>query len=325
MLLYDLRKKIETPLLPSFQGKKVAIICSHPIGDGIVSLILSHNFYLNGIECNFFHPKLILIKEWFPHLAIQSDEEVTDHETFYHQYDKIFLFFDSTPLQKKLLKYEEKAKQDKLFVIIPTLSKPSKASHVKLDPKISMVQNCLKLSKEIFGLSIYTSRNGMTPLACLNFKNKRNRVLIHPTAGQQKKRWCFDKFLMVFDGLKKSGFQPLFVISSFEEEELKPLLFNYDYVAPDLVGLIKLIYQSGYLIGNDSALGHISASLNIPTLSIFWHRRMSRLWRPDFRDVAVLAPPSFLFNIAGCRLRDRYWKTFITVPRVLSVFQKLST
>ena len=86
------------------------------------------------------------------------------------------------------------------------------------------------------------------------------------------------------------------------------------------------LYESGYLIGNDSGLGHLASNLNIPTLTISGNPKRVRLWRPDWALNHVVTIPFPLPNFKGIRMRVRenFWQHFIPVARTLKAFRKLT-
>jgi ADP-heptose:LPS heptosyltransferase len=92
---------------------------------------------------------------------------------------------------------------------------------------------------------------------------------------------------------------------------------------PSLNLLAHFIYESGYLIGNDSGLGHLASALGIPTLTLCRRKAWANMWAPSFSKGVVVTPQSWIPNIRGLRLRDRYWKKFISVSMAERAFEKL--
>ena len=87
--------------------------------------------------------------------------------------------------------------------------------------------------------------------------------------------------------------------------------------------LAAFLYESGYLIGNDSGLGHLASALGIPTLTFCRRKTWANMWAPSFHKNIVLTPYSWIPNISGFRLRDKQWKRFISVGRAIRAFNKL--
>ena len=87
--------------------------------------------------------------------------------------------------------------------------------------------------------------------------------------------------------------------------------------------LARFIYESGYLIGNDSGLGHLASALGVPVLTFCRRKTWANMWAPSFQQGVVLTPSSLIPNISGFRLRDRYWKKFISVGMARRGFERL--
>ena len=92
---------------------------------------------------------------------------------------------------------------------------------------------------------------------------------------------------------------------------------------PNLDFLAQYIYESGYLIGNDSGLGHLASALGVPTLTFCRRKTWANMWAPSFSKGIVVTPSSIIPNIRGLRLRDRHWKTFITLGMARRAFERL--
>lgn len=81
----------------------------------------------------------------------------------------------------------------------------------------------------------------------------------------------------------------------------------------------EYIYESAFLIANDSGSGHLASALGIPVLTIVTSPRKSMFrWRPGWGINKVIAP-WFTFSLSG----KRYWKQFLPVNRVYKTFIQL--
>jgi len=87
--------------------------------------------------------------------------------------------------------------------------------------------------------------------------------------------------------------------------------------------LARFLYESGYLVGNDSGLGHLASALKVPTLTFCRRKTWANMWAPSFHKNIALTPSSWIPNIRGFRLRDRHWKKFITVSKAKRAFERL--
>ena len=307
---------------------RAAVFSSKGIGDGLISLILSHNLHLNGYSVVTFHAKnLKEFKNWFPHLKIEKYPKIEEIEEIVNNFSKIFISHDSSNnFIQKLIHFGKKKYPKKVFVMNPSYSKNFKKDFFYEDcffkNDISMVENIFLFCKNVLNLKKIEKKNGMKcPYDLLHRKNLK-RVIIHPTSTKKGKSWEKKKFLKLAKKLKNLGFEVIFVISP--EELFLWREKNFEIRAyPSLDDLSKLIYEAGYMIGNDSGIGHLSSCLGLPTICIARSKRSIRLWRPGFFKNVIITPFSFIPNISGFRLRDKKWKKFIGVRRVLKSFLRL--
>src|SRR5205823_6117307 len=109
----------------------------------------------------------------------------------------------------------------------------------------------------------------------------KNQVLIHPTSRVPAKNWKAEGFVKVAEKLSAMGLTPLFCVAPTERAEWEHLHIPLAD-APSLPHLAALIYESGYVIGNDSLPGHLASNLGIPHLIIADDEKRMRLWRPDW-------------------------------------------
>ena len=87
---------------------------------------------------------------------------------------------------------------------------------------------------------------------------------------------------------------------------------------PTLDDLASFIYESGFLIGNDSGTGHLASALEIPTLTIIQTTSKKGFrWRPGWTNGIVIKP---FFKL---KLKNKtYWQCFISTKKVLKAFNK---
>jgi ADP-heptose:LPS heptosyltransferase len=77
------------------------------------------------------------------------------------------------------------------------------------------------------------------------------------------------------------------------------------------------IFESGLLVGNDSLLGHLASNMNIDHIVIADSEKKMRLWRPGWHPGTIITPPSWIPNLKFLRLREKEWKRWISVNKVL--------
>ncbi len=306
--------------------KRCGIISCKGLGDGLIIMILSHNLSLNGYETTTFHNgDFCQLQKWFSHLPIEKFPK--NPACFLNKFDKIFVAHDSVdPFIQAIIKEGKAECPDKIKVLNPSISKNAGEQPFYIDAcfqrDISMVENMEKFCKKI-NLKKVVKENGIKCPYDL-VKNPK-QVIIHPTSAKSGKMWAKEKYLKLSEKLKGRGFEPVFVLSKKEALLWQDALDQIDLRSFDnLDDLAKCVYESSYMIGNDSGIGHLASALNIPTLSIFRSKRSSVLWKPSWHAGFSVYPSELIPNISGFRLRDKFWKYFITKRKVFKTFLKLA-
>lgn len=103
-------------------------------------------------------------------------------------------------------------------------------------------------------------------------------------------------------------------------------LLNNRFLLPEFPTVSELaayLYESHFLIGNESGTGHLASNLGIPTLIVAGCPKQMILWRPGFLLGQVITPPSYIPNFKFLRLREKKWQTFISPRRILKAFDKM--
>lgn len=309
------------PFKPAFpKDQRILIANSFPIGDGLLSLLLFHNLFIQGVDVFYYHPSIEKFIDLFPNLNELYISPESNPEELYKRFDQIILFFISDDLQKKLWEIEKIQKQNKVFALIPNLRKPDPNSLISFNSKTFMVENLQRFCKQFWCLDTATTENGLDTSRLGCYRRYRKKVIISPTAGQAKKEWGKKDFFRLATRLKQLGFQPHFILEPKEIINWQQDLQEFSYSAPNLLGAAKEIYESGYFIGNDSGLGHLASNMHIPTLTICWNKKMNPLWMPGWFVHKVVCAPWFLTNIGPFRLKSLYWRQFIPVSKVVNSF-----
>ena len=103
---------------------KAAIFSCKGLGDGLISLLLSSNLYLNGFETDTFHDNLDQMQTFFSHLSIKKIPNEDELDQILKYYDQLFVSYDES--SKFIMKLIKKGKEnfiDKVFVLNPCPSK----------------------------------------------------------------------------------------------------------------------------------------------------------------------------------------------------------
>lgn len=310
-------------MIPQKQKNKAAIISRQGLGDGLIMMIASFNLKLEGYEVTFFHRLFHELNDFFPGFLFKDIPTDLDELS---DFDLIIVEHYYCSIVNDLISQRDKMK-GKVHVIYPSFKKKYFSDLHMLDficdKKRSMNKNIQKVCSLILGRSSISKSNGITIPPNLSYRKYFNRIVIHPTSNKKDKNWKKDKFIKIYNLLKKEGFFPIFSLAPHEVEDWKGE--NLSFITfNDFRGLACYIYESGYLIGNDSGPAHLSSNLNIPTIVIGSNPHQMRLWRPDFREVSVITAPLLIPNIKYFRLRNKYWSYFISTGKVLRTFKVIS-
>lgn len=304
---------------------KAAIFCHNGLGDGVIGLVLSNNLHLNGWRVDTYQNCMGSMQNWFPHLPVLTYPGIQDIDRILHHYEWFFVFHNDTSefIQKLILEGKRRI-PDQMKVIY---GYPSKRivnepyyQDAMIDPAIPFIESLRIFCDEILHLPKNTRSNGFIPLPGLIHRHHSKRVLIHPTSSRSGKNWPKEKYIELSKELQKMGYSPTWIIGPKEKNDW-PDVESPEFSNLDL--LARFIYESAYLIGNDSGLGHLASFLEIPTLTITRRKALAKLWGPSYIPGVIVTPSSWIPNISGLRLRDRFWKRFISTQKVLRAFKKL--
>ncbi len=304
--------------------RQSAVFSCKGLGDGLISLVLSHNLHLNGHAVTTYHPSLTALQPWFRALPIAPFP--TDLRRTLEPLDQIFLFLEKTPHMQPILDLCLSTYRHKTTILNPIATLNRDYPHWEegqFSGSRTFVENLYNFCQNKLLFHVVTRSNGITPPRSLRHRCFPRRVLLHPTSSREGKNWTAAKYLRLAEKLSQEGYEVQWILSNTERplwnlaEPQAPLFCNLEEIA-------ACIYESGYLIGNDSGMGHLASCLQIPTLTLCRAELSSRFWRPGWAPGTVLYPHRWIPNLKGLRLRDQYWKKWISVHRALSAFHDLT-
>lgn len=268
---------------------KFSVICSPGVGDLAIMHIVSHHLVLSGNQVITVTPHRF--GKWLSGYQFNEIESS----------DATFLQYDNTPRSKQI------REKNNVFTFFGS-HKISKHGPLKpgydfvADPNKTMVDNIVSSLKTLLNIDA-TSDNGLRPPKGLIYRRFSKRIAIHTTSGNPFRNWPEKKFQIFANWALSEGFEPIF-LPQF----------------PSLEELISFIYESGYFLGNDSGPAHIASCLRIPNLTIGRDEKHMRHWRPGWGG-SVITPPKWVPNWKGLRLRENYWRSFITTKSVINLFK----
>ena len=312
-------------------NRRAAIFCHNGLGDGVNSLVLANNLHLNGWHVDTYHNAIGSMRNWFPHLEVKSYPLMEDLGRTLSAYDAYFAIHNDTdPFVQALIlegkrRFPEKIKVLYLYPSRHIINEPY-YSDCWIDPKLPVAENMRLFCEKVLHLPKITRSNGFIAPVGLVHRKETKRVIIHPTSARETRNWPKEKFVKLALHLKGEGYRVVFVPGGEKECEqwqdvLELGLEVIRFATLDL--LARYLYESGYLIGNDSGLGHLASALGLPTVTICRRKTLARMWAPSLHLGAIVTPWTWIPNLRGLRLRDRYWKRFITVEMVRRRFGRL--
>jgi heptosyltransferase III len=306
-------------------GPRAGVFCHNGLGDGVNCLVLSNNLHLNGWKVDTYQNTIGSMQNWFPHLSVQPYPSIEELPQILNSYDWFFVVHNDTfPFVQKLIQEGKRRFPDQMKVIYLYPSKniinEPYYGDCLTDPSLPIAENMRLFCERVLHLPKISKSNGFIPLNGLTFRKYAKRIAIHPTSARETRNWPKEKFLELAKHLKEDGFEPVFIPGTkegWEDLGVEIALFsNLDLLA-------RYLYESAYLIGNDSGLGHLASALGVPTLTFCRRKAWANMWAPSFQKGVVVTPASWIPNIRGLRLRDRHWKKFISVGKARRAFERL--
>lgn len=298
---------------------RCALFSSQGLGDGLIALVLAHNLQEQGYDTVFFHPFLSSLQRFFPKTLIRSFPPIEEFSSF----DRFYFFYEKSPWMQPLLLHCETHFLERTFVLNPIATPNQDYPYWEVgqfDGTLSFVDNLAHFCSRHLQREA-SKKNGM--LIPENARAHPKRVVLHPMSSRPGKNWPFEKYIALAKRLEQAGYEPVFILTPDEKQTLPPLSF---FPAPDfssLEDMVEFVSASGSMIGNDSGIGHLASCLGLPTVTLCRSRITAQFWRPGWAPGALVLPPSWLPNLKGLRLRDRYWKQTITVSRVFHTFHSV--
>lgn len=304
--------------------RKCAVFSCLGLGDGLISLVLAQNLSLNGYEVVAFHPFLNQLQSWFPRLKIRAFPNRDQMPSVLAEFDHFYIFLEKSDWMKEILTYCETHYAEKTTVLNPIATSNTDYSYWEngcFNGRRPFVDNLEIFCRDILKLSHIVKNNGIQVPNCVIPHRYPSRIVIHPTSSRAGKNWPLKKYLELSDRLRNGGYEPVLLVTSEEKKT-----FQLQCETPELLSLedrAVFISESGYMIGNDSGVGHLASCLGLPTLTICRSKQLAHFWRPAWSKGTVVTPPSFVPNLKGIRIRDKYWKNLIPVRTVEKAFLEL--
>jgi heptosyltransferase III len=307
---------------------QAAVICSQGIGDGLLMMIASQCLWKKGYKVTTYQDSLPELNTWFPDHHLKKRSSLNELEKQLAIYEIIVLQNDNSPLSNAIIDLYKLGKLSNLSVFYSSYEKNKHAPLTLLDRVFdrsrSMVDNIAEAIASVLQCSEVSKNNGLVVPG--NFQKNRypKRILIHPTSTTPLRTWDAKKFIKVAQSLTQKGYEVAFCVSPLEHPEWVLLAKDRFLLPlfPSLNELAGFIYESHFLLGNESGIAHLASNLHIPTLVIASCQKQITLWRPGWFTTKVITPYRFIPNFKGLRLRQKKWQACISSKRVVQAFNK---
>jgi heptosyltransferase III len=298
----------EEPRLHKDDLGRVAFSMSNAIGDSLISMIIVSNLQKNGVDVTVYGNPAYALRHWFPDVTVHPLPTEEASAGTFASYDTVLQMQWNQPLVRLLDVHPR----------VRTLHDVEFGAHPGC-----MAERFADFCRSELKLDGVSLGNGIAAPADLLHRRYARRVVIHPEASTDDKRWPAERFVKLARLLQKKGYEPHFVIAPHERERWKNVRM-FDVPVPqfdDIGTLAAWVYESGYFVGNDSGVGHLASNLGIPTVSLFRRRGVSARWRPAWGAVEVILPWQW---VPTSRLKERLWKETLTCSRVMAAFVRMT-
>lgn len=309
-------------------NRTFAFVMSPRLGDSLLSMVVVNNLTRHGFKVKVFSDQINALRDWFPGFDIAPGLATHEASAALSAYDVILHAYHA----------------DK---VLPAGDPHPRVVVMDDWPVYRQVRNMVDIQLDVcrvhFGLSDVVRENGMMrapvspavlaidampaapaapALSTLTPRSDMRRVVIHPVASDTQKSWRPKRFVALALQLRARGFDPEFLLP-------QSAMDNWRWVQthglracayPSLSLVAERIVTAGWVIGNDSGIGHLASSLGVPAVSLAMRPRIAVRWQPGWAPSEMVLP---LPIVPGRFLKERCWKYLVSSARVLRAFDTL--
>lgn len=322
----------------------IGVVPSMGLGDSLIYLVVANNLARAGYRVTMLSNHLAHLADWLPNIDILPFPSPEQMHGIEEAYDLVLS--DCGGIIANLRKPPAWLAQRFVFVgtlrvdpqyvqdhgerLVARLG-PDKAGLMRAlaacagpirtldDDSVTMVKQAVAFCRTRLALPDASAEVGFALPATLVARRHGRRVMLHPTSYNAKKNWPYEKYLRLARRLRGQGFEPQFVLSP-KERAVWVSRFEPEFAVPQFANARELaahLYESGYVIGNDSGVGHLASALGVPVLTLYRKRRDGFCWRPGWGDNEVVRPIISLGAIKHA------WMVFLGVSRAERAFKRL--
>lgn len=289
-------------------SEHIAFLVSNKLGDSLLLLPLARNLVRCGHRVTVFGRQVHALAIWLPGIEIRPVP--ADGVAALTEFDSVFQMDLDQPIAL-----------DPHNCPLPLRSLTVWLRQQPVQPRL-FLDELRHFAKAVYGIEDWADACGLTPLHPERWRQNRRRIVIHPTAGSAERYWSDAKFIALARRLCHEGYNVHFIVEEREaaawQAAAKEQPFTVNHFE-SLQALGDFIHESGYLIGNDSGLGHLASALGVPTVTISHRPRNMLRWRPQWAP-GIIVPHLWLPLRAW---RRKYWRFAVTVAAVRRSLRQL--
>ncbi|MBJ7450358.1 MAG: hypothetical protein JHC93_08385 [Parachlamydiales bacterium] len=283
------------------------------LGDGLIYSIVARNLALNGYEVSIFNTPLIQLQTLYSYAKIFPHPKPDEWLSICSQFDMVVMQMGFPPSEKvKLPSHDPLYKHVKYF------------KNWEMDSSLPLADNLVQLCFRELNIQNPVKDIALDIPKGLIFKKYPKRVILHTMSADSQKIWPAKFFVQVAQGLLDMGYEPIIIVSPEERDEWCQIAANANLLIPSfnsLSTLAEFIYESGFVIGNDSGIAHLGSALGLKTITIHQRSNRAQFWKPGWTDgIAVTVNKA----IPTRYLRLKFWKILIRPGQVINAFKKLT-
>lgn len=305
-----------------------AIFPASGIGDALIMMVASERLRKEGYLVTTFQHHLDQLPSWFPDHCFQTPPALEELGEVLSDYDLVIVQNDNSLQARKLTDLYRRGVIAKLSVFYYEYSYqkhgPLSPYDILLDTKRALVDNIAVAISLVLHLKDYSKNNGIQiPKEYSDLQKGSKTILIHPSGNTPHKQWPIHKFVEVAKHIEKRGYHPLFILTANEKDLLAEKIGHFDIqILDSLETLARLMCQAKGFIGNASGPSHLASLLHLPSIVLMGFNPRFRLWHPGWLIADVLCVPSWVPNIKGFRLKEKYWHYFIKPRQVIDLVDR---
>ena len=330
---------------------KAGIISCSSIGDSLLFLIIANNLKQNNFNVTFYSSILYDLRNWIKDINVEPSLTLTKEfiyccshndivfvdraanvTEFYslinlHEIPFNCIFISISNIKFGLFNFDYQQRfsshtndSNKLQRLLQ-FAQIKQTVIARCSTTVPMVERVKIFCQQILCLKCVTIENGLQPPHSLVYRKNIKRVIIHPASHDAKKNWPVQKFILLARKLQNDGWQVVFTVSPVEWDKWRQITPEGILLPkfPSILQLAEYVYESGYMIGNDSGVGHLASNLKIPTVTIIKKRDKFYRWRPGWY-INKLVIPIFSFQLFKFFPKRFY---YLPVSRVVKIFYTL--